>query len=247
MSPGSIDAPSSPASSPPSSPPEADDVYDPKAERMPQEEGRLRKESKREEKARKYADKDRLQNNGQDASYMKDLDWFLNRSQGFSSTVMDQLKQALEARKVGMSAQPKLVTGGKMRDYQLEGLTWLTCLYQIGLNGILADEMGLVLHTSNQQEYMLTVRTYLGWGRLFVKRIRLGDEGCANVCTDPTYFLPGFSSREWHEWALSDFGAPQHCEQLGQGVRILDTRYSCGHVPRITASARTDTAATIQG
>lgn len=30
-----------------------------------------------------------------------------------------------------------------MRDYQLEGLTWLTCLYQIGLNGILADEMGL--------------------------------------------------------------------------------------------------------
>ena len=42
-----------------------------------------------------------------------------------------------------MSAQPKLVSGGKMRDYQLEGLTWLTCLYQIGLNGILADEMGL--------------------------------------------------------------------------------------------------------
>ena len=30
-----------------------------------------------------------------------------------------------------------------MRSYQLEGLTWLTCLYQIGLNGILADEMGL--------------------------------------------------------------------------------------------------------
>ena len=30
-----------------------------------------------------------------------------------------------------------------MRDYQLEGLTWLTCLYSIGLNGILADEMGL--------------------------------------------------------------------------------------------------------
>ncbi len=30
-----------------------------------------------------------------------------------------------------------------MREYQLEGLTWLTCLYQIGLNGILADEMGL--------------------------------------------------------------------------------------------------------
>lgn len=30
-----------------------------------------------------------------------------------------------------------------MRDYQLEGLTWLACLYEVGLNGILADEMGL--------------------------------------------------------------------------------------------------------
>ena len=56
---------------------------------------------------------------------------------------MDQLKQALDARKKGSADQPKLVTGGKMREYQLEGLTWLTCLYQIGLNGILADEMGL--------------------------------------------------------------------------------------------------------
>ena len=56
---------------------------------------------------------------------------------------MDQLKQALDARKKGSADQPKLVSGGKMREYQLEGLTWLTCLYQIGLNGILADEMGL--------------------------------------------------------------------------------------------------------
>ena len=56
---------------------------------------------------------------------------------------MDQLKQALEARKTQTATQPKLVSGGKMRDYQLEGLTWLTCLYSIGLNGILADEMGL--------------------------------------------------------------------------------------------------------
>ena len=39
--------------------------------------------------------------------------------------------------------QPKLVTGGTMRPYQLEGLHWLTSLYGNGLNGILADEMGL--------------------------------------------------------------------------------------------------------
>ena len=145
MTPGSADGLASPASSPPSSPPSAaDDAYDPKVERMREEEEKLRKQSKREEKERKELEEERWQEeDGRDPSYMKDLDWFLSRSQGFSSTVMDQLKQALEARKVGTSAQPKLVTGGKMRDYQLEGLTWLTCLYQIGLNGILADEMGL--------------------------------------------------------------------------------------------------------
>ena len=30
-----------------------------------------------------------------------------------------------------------------MRDYQLQGLTWLISLYDNGINGILADEMGL--------------------------------------------------------------------------------------------------------
>jgi ATP-dependent DNA helicase len=39
--------------------------------------------------------------------------------------------------------QPKLVIGGTMRSYQLEGLEWMVSLYNNGINGILADEMGL--------------------------------------------------------------------------------------------------------
>ncbi|KAJ2855519.1 putative ATPase [Coemansia erecta] len=39
--------------------------------------------------------------------------------------------------------QPRLITGGVMREYQLEGMEWLASLYENGLNGILADEMGL--------------------------------------------------------------------------------------------------------
>lgn len=39
--------------------------------------------------------------------------------------------------------QPKLVSGGQMRKYQLEGLEWLKTLWMNGLCGILADEMGL--------------------------------------------------------------------------------------------------------
>jgi ATP-dependent DNA helicase len=40
-------------------------------------------------------------------------------------------------------AQPRLITGAKLRDYQLAGVEWMASLYSNGLNGILADEMGL--------------------------------------------------------------------------------------------------------
>ncbi|KAJ3264367.1 hypothetical protein HDU77_008671 [Chytriomyces hyalinus] len=38
---------------------------------------------------------------------------------------------------------PAYVAGGKMRDYQIQGLNWLISLHHNGINGILADEMGL--------------------------------------------------------------------------------------------------------
>lgn len=47
------------------------------------------------------------------------------------------------AKTLRSADQPKAVTGGIMRSYQLEGLYWLRSLYENGLNGILADEMGL--------------------------------------------------------------------------------------------------------
>lgn len=39
--------------------------------------------------------------------------------------------------------QPRLLTGGTLKDYQLDGMEWLITLFENGLNGILADEMGL--------------------------------------------------------------------------------------------------------
>jgi SNF2 family DNA or RNA helicase len=39
--------------------------------------------------------------------------------------------------------QPENLKGGNLKQYQLEGLRWLTTLYENGLSGILADEMGL--------------------------------------------------------------------------------------------------------
>jgi SWI/SNF-related matrix-associated actin-dependent regulator of chromatin subfamily A member 5 len=37
--------------------------------------------------------------------------------------------------------QPSTLTGGKLTEYQINGLNWLINLYETGLNGILADEM----------------------------------------------------------------------------------------------------------
>ncbi|XP_014788217.1 lymphocyte-specific helicase [Octopus bimaculoides] len=39
--------------------------------------------------------------------------------------------------------QPKLLVGGVLRPYQMDGYNWLKMLYENGVNGILADEMGL--------------------------------------------------------------------------------------------------------
>ncbi|OAD75458.1 Homeodomain-like DNA binding domain-containing transcription factor [Phycomyces blakesleeanus NRRL 1555(-)] len=38
---------------------------------------------------------------------------------------------------------PAYVTGGTLRDYQVQGLNWMIQLYENNINGILADEMGL--------------------------------------------------------------------------------------------------------
>lgn len=42
-----------------------------------------------------------------------------------------------------LMAQPSVIKGGQMREYQMQGLNWLIHLYDNGINGILADEMGL--------------------------------------------------------------------------------------------------------
>ncbi|KAF7120098.1 hypothetical protein RHSIM_Rhsim13G0223800 [Rhododendron simsii] len=47
------------------------------------------------------------------------------------------------AIKESIMEQPSCLVGGKLREYQMNGLRWLLSLYNNHLNGILADEMGL--------------------------------------------------------------------------------------------------------
>eukprot|EP01084_Bolivina_argentea_P016957 31659_1 len=41
-----------------------------------------------------------------------------------------------------LKCQPSLIRNGQLRDYQIEGVSWLINLRYAGLHGILADEMG---------------------------------------------------------------------------------------------------------
>ncbi|KAI7858815.1 SNF2 family N-terminal domain-containing protein [Circinella umbellata] len=55
---------------------------------------------------------------------------------------------------------PAYVTGGTLRDYQVQGLNWMVSLYENGINGILADEMGLgkTLQTISFLGYLKHIR-----------------------------------------------------------------------------------------
>lgn len=88
--------------------------------------------------------------NGKISDYMKKEDLQAKTGQtSISEALAEETKDAdVKPSDIGFqdlrsAKQPDLVSGGLMRTYQLEGLDWLTSLYENGLNGILADEMGL--------------------------------------------------------------------------------------------------------
>lgn len=51
------------------------------------------------------------------------------------------MEDSATSRPGGVQADPIDVKGGKMRDYQVQGLNWMASLHHNGINGILADEM----------------------------------------------------------------------------------------------------------
>lgn len=84
----------------------------------------------------------------------RELDDLLKKSAAFSdiltkkTQVLGRVGTALDGQALGdhdlqMAEQPECLVGGKMRDYQLEGVTWMYEVCVQGMSGILADEMGL--------------------------------------------------------------------------------------------------------
>merc|ERR1712183_880560 len=64
----------------------------------------------------------------------------------------------------GVTAQPTILCGGTLKEYQLKGLEWLVSLHNNNLNGILADEMGLgkTIQTIGLITYLMEKKGVMG-------------------------------------------------------------------------------------
>ncbi|GAA96867.1 uncharacterized protein L969DRAFT_94873 [Mixia osmundae IAM 14324] len=86
---------------------------------------------------------------------------------------------------------PAYVKGGKMRDYQIQGLNWMIGLHHNGINGILADEMGLgkTLQTISFLGYLKFYRGITGPHLIVVPKSTLD-----NWSREVAHWVPGFRS-----------------------------------------------------
>nr|XP_019048526.1 helicase [Kwoniella bestiolae CBS 10118]OCF27456.1 helicase [Kwoniella bestiolae CBS 10118] len=99
--------------------------------------------------------------------------------------------------------QPELVTGAKLRDYQLAGVQWMISLYENGLNGILADEMGLG-KTLQTISFLAHLRSKGTWGPfLIVCPLSVLN----NWCSEFEKFTPSVPVLMYH-------GTPEHRADL---------------------------------
>lgn len=84
----------------------------------------------------------------------RELDDLLKQSTAFAeiltkkTEVLGRVGVSLDGKALGehnlqMAKQPNCLVGGVLRDYQLEGVTWMYEVCLQGMSGILADEMGL--------------------------------------------------------------------------------------------------------
>lgn len=100
------------------------------------------------------------------AQKAKELDDLLKKTAAFSAILTGKTRalgrmgtamngQSLGEHNLELATQPKCMVGGEMRDYQLEGLTWMREIAVQGMSGILADEMGLGMFCLRQRNRLL--------------------------------------------------------------------------------------------
>ncbi|UZP40748.1 hypothetical protein NXS19_008564 [Fusarium pseudograminearum] len=143
----------------PSSPPDSNDDLEGADDALVKEEQEARAENDKNEEKRRQAlmkkkKKKKAETKSEREAKARELDDLLAKSAAFSdiltkkTQVLGRVGSSLDGTTLGehnlkMAQQPKCMINGTMRDYQLEGLTWMYEICSQGMSGILADEMGL--------------------------------------------------------------------------------------------------------
>eukprot|EP00559_Dactyliosolen_fragilissimus_P007188 CAMPEP_0184863292 /NCGR_PEP_ID=MMETSP0580-20130426/10487_1 /TAXON_ID=1118495 /ORGANISM="Dactyliosolen fragilissimus" /LENGTH=797 /DNA_ID=CAMNT_0027361547 /DNA_START=180 /DNA_END=2573 /DNA_ORIENTATION=+ len=90
-----------------------------------------------------------IEKSGKKSKKRKGRDSSLSSKKSKKNSGESNLKEAQEKHALNIGTKPifiqppNLAAGCKLKDYQLEGVRWLTSLFENGVSGILADEMGL--------------------------------------------------------------------------------------------------------
>ncbi|KYK61349.1 ISWI chromatin-remodeling complex ATPase ISW2 [Drechmeria coniospora] len=111
-------------------------------------------EARQRSLAQKRRRKKKAETKSEREAKARELDELLMKSAAFSdiltkkTQVLGRVGSGLDGKTLGehdlqLAKQPKCMINGTMRDYQLEGLTWMYEICSQGMSGILADEMGL--------------------------------------------------------------------------------------------------------
>ena len=89
-----------------------------------------------------------------------------------------------------LEEQPTIICNGTLRDYQLEGVSWLINLRNNGLHGILADEMGLgkTLQTITTLAYLYEYEAIKGIHLIIVPKSTI-----INWCREFKKWCPSFN------------------------------------------------------
>ncbi|KAG5953085.1 hypothetical protein E4U53_006952 [Claviceps sorghi] len=125
-----------------------------KEEREARDENRRTVQNHKSSATQKRNKKNKAETKAEREAKAKELDELLMKSAAFSdiltkkTQVLGRVGSSLDGKTLGehnleMAKQPKCMVNGTMRDYQLEGLTWMFEICSQGMSGILADEMGL--------------------------------------------------------------------------------------------------------
>lgn len=161
----------------------------------------------------------------------KELDKLLKQSAAFAdilrgkTNVLGRVGTALDGKTLGdhdleMASQPKCLVGGTMRDYQLEGVTWMYEVCLQGMSGILADEMGLgklPFQVSDKQKLTQTGKTIQTIGIIALLREQENYLG-PHIIIAPLSTLSNWIA-EFQKWApsipvLMYHGNPKERENL---------------------------------